>query len=354
MSHSLKKSNQTYLIRAVQMSDLEALLKLVQKSSGGLSSLQPRRDFLENYIKDSLKSFSGTLATETPHKYLMVMIDVAEERLIGCVAVKTNIGIETPFINFDLHGDGEAQVLRASSRFTGATEVGSLFLDSDYRDSGLGRYLTKVRYLLMAREPWRFGETVIAELRGVCGTQGSPLYDHLFEYKLDKTFLEADTEYFDRNPNSLGDIVPIGPVSVYSMPLNVKSSLAQPHPSGTGAMRLLQGEGFIFSGTVDLFDGGPIMTAHRDTIRTIMDTKTAQLSVSQSALDARMAIVTSPKVKTFRAVISPTLVEGKTVIVSETARDALDCDVGSAISYWQAGQTRRRVQALPQIASIKA
>jgi len=268
---------QVYLIRAVQMSDFDSLLTLIKKSSGGLSSLQPRKDFLQKYIKASMDSFSEKLPASDPHKYLMVMIDVTCKKLIGCAAVKTKIGVESPFINFSLQGDGEAQVLKASSRFTGATEVGSLFLDADYRDSGLGRYLTKVRYLLMSKEPWRFGETVIAELRGVCGTNGSPLYDHLFEYKLDKTFLEADTEYFDRNPDALGDIVPLGAVGVHRMPLAVKSSLGQAHPSGVGAMRLLQNEGFIFSGLVDLFDGGPIMTAHRDTIRTIMDSKSAKI-----------------------------------------------------------------------------
>ena len=76
----------------------------------------------------------------------MVMVDVSKDRLIGCAAVKTQIGKDSPFINFDLRGDGESQVLRASSRFTGTTEVGSLFLHPDYRDSGLGRYLTKVAY----------------------------------------------------------------------------------------------------------------------------------------------------------------------------------------------------------------
>jgi len=47
---------------------------------------------------------------------------------------------------------------------------------------------------LIGSEPWRFGDMVIAELRGICGKEGSPLYDHLFEYKLDKTFLEADAD----------------------------------------------------------------------------------------------------------------------------------------------------------------
>ncbi|WP_371397805.1 arginine N-succinyltransferase [Fretibacter rubidus] len=339
--------DQAYLIRPVAMDDLDALLALILCSSGGLSSLQPRKDFLKKYIKGSIDSFAGILPIESPHKYLMVMIDVAHDRLIGCAAVKTQIGQDSPFINFDLFGDGESQVLKASSRFTGATEVGSLFLHPDYRDSGLGRYLTKVRYLLMAHEPWRFGETVVAELRGICGTEGSPLYDHLFAYKLDKTFLEADAEYFDRNPDTLGEIVPLGAVSVYNMPVGVKASLGQPHPSGIGAMRLLQSEGFIFSGTVDLFDGGPIMAAHRDTIRTIMASKTEQIVGATDAINARTALITAGSVSDFRAVVAPAAALETGLFIAPYALPVLDAEVGDTVTYWQGEPPRRKAQNTP-------
>lgn len=341
-----RQENDSYLIRPVAMADLDGLLALILCSSGGLSSLQPRKDFLKKYIACSEASFAGNLPSTTPHKYLMVMIDPQKNnRLIGCAAVKTQIGVESPFINFDIHGEGETQTLRASSRFTGATEVGSLFLHADYRESGLGRYLTKVRYLLMAHEPWRFGETVVAELRGICGVEGSPLYDHLFAYKLDSTFLEADAEYFDRNPDALGDIVPLGDVSVYDMPIPVKASLGQPHPSGIGAMRLLQTEGFIFSGTVDLFDGGPIMAAHRDTIRTIMNSKKAKVIQAEDAIIAEAALITAGDVTNFRAVVTPAAPLETGLFVSAGALAQLDIKAGDTVTYWQGKPSKRKVLA---------
>jgi len=91
----------TYVIRPIVLDDADALLDLIRLSSGGLSSLQPRLDFLKNYIEHSQHSFS-----------------------VGCAAVKTQIGKDTPFINFDLKGDGADEYLIASSRYTGATEVG--------------------------------------------------------------------------------------------------------------------------------------------------------------------------------------------------------------------------------------
>lgn len=334
----------TYLFRPIISTDAPALLKLVQQSSGGLSSLQPRLAFLEDYIASSEKSFSGAMPLDDPHKYLLGLFEGRTGRLIGCAAVKTQIGKGSPFINFDIKDDGPEQCLQASSRFAGATEVGSLFLHPDYRADGLGRYLAKVRYLLMASEPWRFGDSVIAELRGICGAEGSPLYDHLFEYKLEKSFLEADTEYYDRNPDALGDIVPIGCIETCDMPLEVKASLGQPHPSGIGAMRLLQCEGFIFSGTIDLFDAGPIMSAHRDTIRTIMNAKTATISASPSGAQGEPALIASGKVADFRAILTPATISDNGVLVLPDALHALGAKMGGDVRYWQAAPLKTVTQ----------
>jgi len=334
----------TYLFRPIVSADASALLKLVRQSSGGLSSLQPRLQFLKEYIASSEKSFSGKMSVDEPHKYLLGLFDLRSDRLIGCAAVKTQIGKDSPFINFDIKGDGQDQCLQASSRFAGATEVGSLFLHPNYRADGLGRYLAKVRYLLMASEPWRFGDSVIAELRGICGAKGSPLYDHLFEYKLEKSFLEADAEYYDRNPDALGDIVPIGCIDTCDMPLAVKASLGQPHPSGIGAMRLLQREGFIFSGTIDLFDAGPIMSVHRDTIRTIMKAKTTFISASPSGAQGEMALIATGNVNDFRAVLTPATVSDNGLLVLPDALHALGTKMGGDVRYWQAEPRKAATQ----------
>lgn len=334
----------TYLFRPITADDAPDLLKLVSQSSGGLSSLQPRLAFLKDYIASSEKSFSGEKNLEDPHKYLLGLFDIRANRLIGCAAVKTQIGKDSPFINFDIKGDGPDQCLQASSRFTGATEVGSLFLHPDYRADGLGRYLAKVRYLLMASEPWRFGDSVIAELRGICGAKGSPLYDHLFEYKLEKTFLEADAEYYDRNPDALGDIVPIGCIDTFEMPLDVKASLGQPHPSGIGAMRLLQREGFIFSGTIDLFDAGPIMSVHRDTIRTIMNAKSDTIVASPSGAQGEPTLIASGKVADFCAVLTSATMSDNGLLVLPEAIHILGAKMGGEVRYWQAERRKAAAQ----------
>lgn len=341
----------SFLIRPVKMSDAQDLLDLVKTAAGGLSSLQPRLDFLKAYIASAEKSFAGLKPVGEPHKYLMGLVEIATGRLVGCAAVKTCVGVEAPFINFDLKGDGLDQYLEASSRFRGATEVGSLFLHKDFRADGIGRYLAKARYHLMATEPWRFGDTVIAELRGICGEDGSPLYDYLFKDKLEKTFLEADTEYYDRNPDALGSIVPIGSIPTDEFPLNVRASIAQPHPSGRAAMRLLQGEGFIFSGTIDLFDAGPIMSVYRDTIRTNMETLDCRVTIDGNTENHDYMLASTGTVSDFRAVVTRGYAKDGKAYMSDDALTALSCAADDTVKVWQAPAKKYKK---PRLSLVKA
>ena len=47
--------------------------------------------------------------------------------------------------------------------------------------------------------------------------------------------------------------------------------MGQPHPSGRAALRMLEHEGFVFDRYIDIFDGGPTVTAATDHIRTIRE-----------------------------------------------------------------------------------
>ena len=47
--------------------------------------------------------------------------------------------------------------------------------------------------------------------------------------------------------------------------------MGQPHPSGRAALRMLEDEGFVFDRYIDIFDGGPTVTAPTDQIRTVRE-----------------------------------------------------------------------------------
>jgi arginine N-succinyltransferase len=59
---------------------------------------------------------------------------------------------------------------------------------------------------------------------------------------------------------------------------SARSAIGVPHPSGNAAMRMLENEGFSSEGYVDIFDGGPTMTAKTDKVASVADAREAALA----------------------------------------------------------------------------
>ena len=314
------------LIRPVTLADLDALYALTCMASGGLSSLQSDRDFLAGYIEASLQSFAGTRASAAGCKYLL-MAQNSAGTLIGCAAVKTRIGSATaPFINFDISTDGK--FLTASDRFAGATEVGSLFLHPDHRRSGIGRYLAKARYLLIAARPEQFSQTVIAELRGVSEDTHAPFYDAVFKARLGHSFLEADHHYATTGAAALALVPSDDPVAISDLPALARRAIGRPHPSGLGALKLLHSEGFADTRTVDLFDSGPIVAAYRDKISTVIDSKMVHVEACESGSHftergTAQFLIATDSLSEFKAIVCTGRKTRRRVTISAPAYGAL-------------------------------
>ncbi|HVF38045.1 MAG TPA: arginine N-succinyltransferase, partial [Sphingomicrobium sp.] len=69
----------------------------------------------------------------------------------------------------------------------------------------------------------------------------------------------------------IADLFPKSPVYVSMLPDTARSVIGQPHPSGRAALKMLENEGFVWDGYVDIFDGGPTVTARTDKIKTVME-----------------------------------------------------------------------------------
>ena len=58
---------------------------------------------------------------------------------------------------------------------------------------------------------------------------------------------------------------------------SARAVIGLPHPSGRAAMRMLENEGFAFENYIDIFDGGPTMTARTDAIASIQNARDCTL-----------------------------------------------------------------------------
>ncbi len=85
------------------------------------------------------------------------------------------------------------------------------------------------------------------------------------------SFPEADEFNAVHGTHFIADLMPRSPVYVALLTEEAKAVMGQPHPSGKAALRMLEHEGFVFDRYIDIFDGGPTVTARTDDIRTIRE-----------------------------------------------------------------------------------
>ena len=104
-----------------------------------------------------------------------------------------------------------------------------------------------------------------------------------------------------------------------------------PHPSGRAALRMLEEEGFVFDRYIDIFDGGPTVTAHTDNIRTVRDARSETIAEIADGGPSKM-MVAAGRLKDFRACCaSVKRLTRKGICIDREAAELLEVDVGDTL-----------------------
>ena len=214
----------------------------------------------------------------------------------------------------------------------GCSEVGGLFLHPGERAGGLGLLLARSRYLFVAMHRRRFADRILAELRGIIDERGgSPFWDGVAGRFFGMSFQEAD--YFNAiNGNQfIADLMPKHPVYVAMLGEDARSVIGLPHPSGRAAMKMLENEGFAYEGYVDIFDGGPTMTARTDLVKSVADARPHP--IERCDLDyGERALIATGELETFRCAYGMREVTPDgTLAIDEAAAKALRVAPGDEV-----------------------
>ena len=274
----------TMLVRPVRMKDHDALLMLAQKAGYGFTSLPQDADVLEAKISWSELSFADTLPRKDEHRFLFVMEDTSTGEIVGSTGIKAHVGLSSPFYSYKLSKIVQAnseldiytlnKVLHMVNDFTGASEIGSLFLRESYRRDGLGRFLSRCRFLMLAEFDDIFDEIVIAEMRGVHDADGdSPFYDNLARHFFQMPFTKADYINATTGGQFITDLMPKYPIYVELLAPEAQDVIGVVNQASVPAVKLLEREGFNYSGYVDIFDAGPTMRVQRKQINSVRNSQ---------------------------------------------------------------------------------
>ncbi|HEU5482256.1 MAG TPA: arginine N-succinyltransferase [Sphingomicrobium sp.] len=331
-----------FLVRPARPDDYQAIYRMAKLTGGGFTNLPPDKVTLINKLARSADSFRREEGGQEGDLYMFVLEDTKGGAIRGTCQIFGQVGVVQPFYSYHLSTLTQSspelgktfrnQMLTLTTDLEGSSEVGGLFLHPELRAGGWGALLARSRYLFMKMHRNRFGKRTLAELRGVMDEGGNaPFWDALAGKFFGMTFPEADDFNAVHGTKFIADLMPKTPIYVALLAESAKAVIGQPHPSGRAAMKMLEAEGFVFDRYVDIFDGGPTVTAATDQIRTIRESRSETI-VEIGEGGNQKAFVAAGRLSDFRACSGCIrTVPKKGIVLDPEAAEMLNVGVGDEI-----------------------
>ena len=272
------------VVRPAEMADiaaLEELAGLAARTMPGVHTLPRMRDQIAAATLRSIASFAAHVDIPSEEAYLFVletMDTMAPKRVIGTAAIFASAGSGGTYFSFrndtiqqvsrDLNISHSLHALTLCSELTAYSQLSGFFLQR--MQPGLeAALLSRARLLFAALAPHRFGDRFFVPLAGITDAHGqSPFWDAVGRKFFRMDFLEAERIIGGaRNRTLIVELMPHYPVYVPLLPGAAQAAMGQIHPSNEVPFNLLTKEGFKADAYIDIFDGGPILQAHKHALR---------------------------------------------------------------------------------------
>jgi arginine N-succinyltransferase len=333
----------SFRIRAAHETDFAPLYEMAKLTGGGFTNLPPDKTTLENKLAKAAAGFGRKGESQSDDLYLFMLEDVDTGNIRGTCQVFGEVGRDRPFYSYristltqkseELGRIFRNQTLSLCTDLEGSSEVGGLFLHPHERAGGLGMLLARSRYLFIKQNRPRFGARILAELRGVMDPAGhSPFWDALAGRFFGMTFPEADEFNAVHGTQFIADLMPKTPIYVNMLPESARAVIGQPHPTGRAALKMLQAEGFVWDCYIDIFDGGPTVTAPTDQVRSVRDSEWLKVGGSHHTKGGKTMMVATGQLGDFRACWAQVQIDDRgEALLDEKAMAMLDIGSGDTV-----------------------
>ncbi|WP_130929343.1 arginine N-succinyltransferase [Pseudomonas sp. Sample_20] len=328
------------IVRPVKVSDLPALMTLVEQAGPGFTTLPANEDRLAHRVRWAQRAFAEQVE-RADADYLFVLED-DEQRVVGVSAMAGAVGLREPWYNYrlgvtvssapDLGIQRQIPTLFLNNELTGQSELCSLFLRHDQRNGSNGRLLSLGRLLFVAEFPHLFGEKMIAELRGSADENGcSPFWDSLGRHFFQMDFTHADHLSGLGNKAFIAELMPRQPLYTCLLTEQAQAAIGQTHPNTQPALKILQAEGFTHKGYIDIFDGGPVIEAPIRSIRTVRDSLELTLSLGTPDEQAPLWLIHNRRLENCRITVAPGRLVGNSLVVDRLTAKRLQLQPGNSV-----------------------
>ena len=338
------------VVRSATPDDIDALLSLSEQTGHGMTTMPTDRTVWESRLAANSASFNNPVDPKQQQTYFFVLEDVESQKLVGTTALYHNVGLDRPFYSYKVSKITTAsseidvtlhlRVLHLVNDYTGSTEIGSLFLLPDYRKHGIGQFLSRSRFMLLADFPERFAELVFAELRGWIDAEGnSPFWEFLGSKFFGLSYEKADFLSAVQGSQFISDLMPKYPIYVNLLPPSAQNVISKPNDGAAPAMKILDRENFQLTDYIDIFDAGPCVQCRVPQVHTVRNSHVKTIhSVSDSAdLTSqdreKQFILSNGTLADYRMTLQPIELLDDQVVINRATAEHLHLSVGDSIRY---------------------
>jgi arginine N-succinyltransferase len=291
--------------------DLNPLVALAMRPEGGMTTMPKDPEHMAERIAEVTASVDPTRAIDGREVYLFVL-DEAEEAgydVVGMSAVYAAVGLDRPFYSYkitkvskyspDIDRRFDYTILQPSNDYTGCTEVGTLYLPPERRGQGRGRMLSLARFMFLAVHRERFGEVVMAEMRGWINEDGrSPFWDAVGQKFFGLEFDQAD-RLSSKEFRFMQDMLPGTPIHVDLLPKAAIEVISRPHKGSEPAAAMLRRLGMRDHGYIDIFDAGLCLDAFIDDIDVVRRARRRRVRITSDVPAGQSGLVANTQLASF-------------------------------------------------------
>jgi arginine N-succinyltransferase len=288
-----------YVVRPVELTDIAALEALAAVTMPGVHTLPRTRDKIAASVERSIASFAAQVDIPSEESYLFVLeavhTDGAPDTIVGTAAIFASAGSNGTYFSFrndviqqvsrDLNISHSVHALTLCSELTAYSQLSGFYVRNIEQAGAEAALLSRARLLFAVMAPHRFGDRFFVPLAGITDAAGqSPFWDALGRKFFQMDFLDAERVIGGaRNRTLIVELMPHYPVYVPLLPGDAQAAMGQIHPSGEPAFNMLTEEGFEADDYIDIFDGGPILQAHKNALRSFNDALMRRVVTSNAA-----------------------------------------------------------------------
>jgi len=282
------------IIRPACPADTDALLQLARDAGAPGLPLPGSRSEIEALIANSTESLSREIEFPSEERYLLLACRPGSDTPLGMITLRAAAGHPGADYSYRndtiIHSSPELGVnhrlyaLSLSHDLSGHTMITPAVATPSGEAAVVIDTLTRAALMLVADQPERFSEHLIAPLPGMVDQDGrSPFWDAVGSKFFGVPFAQADQLALGKDRTFLAELMPHHPIYVPLLPESAQQALGQTRDVFMSAYSLLLDEGFEAERYVDIFDGGPIFYANRKLLALTRSSRILPLTLHENA-----------------------------------------------------------------------